>query len=369
MTPAITKPRSHYLDTLKVGAIFLVCFYHAALLDLDVIAHHTAPVYAHFFLEAFASVAIPLFFMVNGALLLNRDLNLRRHLGKTVSLYFLIFIWGAITLYGQAIIRGEHYSPSGFVWALWELKPGRINHLWFLNAIVMIYLLLPILKEIYDSRRKAVLGWMLAMLFVFSFGNLFLNWLVNMARFLFDVQGFDLAKQDAFDFFKRINPFGGYFYAIFYFVIGGCLGKAVQEDRPRIASHRLVALLLLSWIALFSYGLMRSEQTGILYDPVWNGYYSIPTLLMAVSLFVLASRLRHENNRVNAWLTIVGANTLGIYLLHPVLIPLFEPHYRGLSIASDIFANLVYVLAILLLSLGMAIVIGKTPAIRRLLTL
>ena len=68
------RERIQYLDIIKVIAIFLVVFCHFVLLAETVPANL-------FMVSCWAGV--PLFFMVNGALLFTRPLNLKKHIRKT----------------------------------------------------------------------------------------------------------------------------------------------------------------------------------------------------------------------------------------------------------------------------------------------
>src|SRR5467141_2314788 len=109
--------------------------------------------------------------MVNGYLLLNRPLDLRRHLLKTFRLYLLTLTWSLITVLCLIKIDGDSYSAWQFIHTVLFLKLGVNNHLWFLFALVSIYLLLPAVKVVYDHPNQRVIWWLLALIFVFSFGD------------------------------------------------------------------------------------------------------------------------------------------------------------------------------------------------------
>ena len=91
------KQRFVSLDILKFVAISLVCSCHF-LYYRDTGVEN--------FIAILACVGVPLFFMVNGALLMNREFDLSRHLKKTVSLLAVLMVWKILTpVLEQFILR------------------------------------------------------------------------------------------------------------------------------------------------------------------------------------------------------------------------------------------------------------------------
>jgi surface polysaccharide O-acyltransferase-like enzyme len=363
----IHHARSIHLDLLKTIAIFLVCFYHVKLEITGQSGYRNYNEYINYFINGVAAVSIPIFFMVNGALLLSRDYDFEKHLYKTIKLFVLVYVWGSLTLAFYMYALSDQYSLSGFLWALWDLKVGRINHLWFLKTMVLIYLLFPIIKTLFDNPDKKNIILLSSLLFVFSFGNLFLNWAINIARFVGGFEGFDIAKNDRFDFFRTINPFGSHFFSVFYFILGGYLADKIRKG-VRISSGTLLAGFLVSWLLLFLYGIMRYKQTGHYYDIVWE-WYSMPTLIMSLSAFLLMRNININNSRIAHFISVIGKNTLGIYLIHVLIDAWLHPYFANLDCSKYLLSNLAYAAAIMLISLFTAILIRRVPIMNKSLSL
>ena len=64
--------RIYYLDLMKSIAIISVVFYHGVLPQITMTG--TMKFYSYYFLQAFAAVATPLFFFVNGFYYLIKNL-------------------------------------------------------------------------------------------------------------------------------------------------------------------------------------------------------------------------------------------------------------------------------------------------------
>lgn len=130
-TKSITKERFVYLDFIKVLAIYFVCFYHYNNFQIDILSNPSFLTYSSYFIKCISSTGVPLFFMVNGALMLTRKYDLKKHTKKIINIIALTVIWGIITLIILAYIYCTNYSKAGFINALWFWQPGAINHLCF----------------------------------------------------------------------------------------------------------------------------------------------------------------------------------------------------------------------------------------------
>ena len=74
------RPRYAYLDIVKCIAMVSVCLYHFPLIAPAAYASPLpAGVMVSRFFRGMNAVCVPLFMMVNGALLLNRPFDLKRH--------------------------------------------------------------------------------------------------------------------------------------------------------------------------------------------------------------------------------------------------------------------------------------------------
>lgn len=355
------KNRILYYDAIKALAIYLICLYHYSNLPSNILDNHNLGNYVNYFFHGMSSMAVPLFFMVNGSLLLNKPYTLRNHLKKILYLYILVFLWSFISLIVFIPIEGQLYSFKDFIKAFFYLKNGISNHLWFLQTLISIYLLFPFIKEIYDSPKRKLLHLFCFIVFIFSFGNLFLNTLVNLVEFIF---GFNYLKRDSFDFFPVINPFGNYYYSFFYFIVGGILSKNISNTK-NISIKLLIISFFLALFMLFLYGVMMTVSNNIFYDTVWNGYYSIMTLLMSISTFIFFSKISYKSEKINRCLVLISSNTLGIYLIHRFVGAATIPYFKDLILSSTLPVNILYGFFVMLNSLLIVLILKQVPLLRK----
>jgi len=176
------------------------------------------------------------------------------------------------------------------------LKHGENNHLWFLFALVSIYLLLPAIKAIYDHDRNVML-WTLFLLFIFSFGNLAVNWCLNLGQAALghsiDVVDGRIKRYQPFDI-QGINLFSGYAWVLVYFIVGVC-----WRDPCRSLSQSpcgIVRCLFIGRICIVRLRVVASEYLKPkMFDTAFDGYSSIPGLAMTLSAFMIMQRVCKQN--------------------------------------------------------------------------
>ncbi|MEK5081141.1 acyltransferase [Solibacillus sp. FSL W7-1436] len=355
--------RIEYFDLIKAAAIFFVCFYHLNTLNVNIIEDSSLITYFHYFIIGICSTGVPLFFMVSGALMLNKNYNFKKHIKKIITISILTVIWAVLTLIVLMPIFGDEYNLSEFLKALWTWKPDRINHLWYLPTLVIVFLLFPLIKEAYDKQNKKVLYYFLTVVFIFTFGNVLLNNLANIAEWVLGVN----YLTGNFNFFNIFNLFKGFYaFAIVYFIVGGLLLISLKNKVIKFRGISIVAVLIIALTLLFLYGIVMSLSNGFYFDTVWEGYDTIMTLAVALSIFLLASKINIKNKTIAKLIKIIGSNTLGIYFIHVIIGAFFEKYYRLLPFNQNIIANLFFIVFIVLVSLSVTLLLKKVPIVREL---
>ncbi|HEY4324706.1 MAG TPA: acyltransferase family protein [Mucilaginibacter sp.] len=356
------KKRIFYYDLLKSIAIYLVCFYHFGALNIDFTKSAYPSLYFNYFLSGIASIGVPIFFMVNGALLLNKDYNIKNHIRKIVVVGTLYLVWGAITLAILTPVFGDHYSPLRFIKAIYNTKDGRTNHLWFLLAIMYIYMLFPLIKSMYDKNEKIYTYYLLALIFLFTFGITALNALLNSTGYLLNRSA--LINKDISPFIL-FNPFGIYFsYSLVYFIVGGWIAKFYKNEYLKATT--CIFFFVISLFLLFLFGVMKTNVTGKVYDSVFYGYDSIMTLVMSITVFIICYKLEFKNSLFKNFITLISTNTLGIYFVHIPVGYLLENFLSKSILNNYLLFDLCYAFFLLFLSLTITLLLKKIPVVGKL---
>lgn len=125
----------------------------------------------HFFVVNYYLMcwAVPVFFMITGALLLNpsKEISYKKCFLYMRRILLALVIFGIG--YSLLLMRGKGNSFN-FIQAIIDVYEGKsFGHLWYLYVLIGIYLTLPLFKIFVASASKKEIQIFLVVLFVFDF--------------------------------------------------------------------------------------------------------------------------------------------------------------------------------------------------------
>lgn len=358
------KNRDFSLDLMKALAIFMVCETHYLHLNeswLDNLWGITT------------NMGVPLFFMVNGALLFSKKMNVQKHYLKTLRVFVMCVVWKLLSVI--VVSMAKHISPfqngqSSFVNFLLgynDLGGYELGHFWFLYALVGIYIIFPIFKLSLEQKEgKYAVKMIYLLCFAFTFGLTSLNVLKEMIGW-----GIDKAINVDFNALNVYNLFGQYCYCLVWFMTGGFIYTATNDTNSEFEKKKytdipdtvLFFLFFLGWGLLF--GVNRYQNVvGSANGIVIYGYYIIPTFIMTTSFF--AFTIRHFQHTGNRFIESISKNSFSIYMLHMLVGLGFLKIQQVYWFSPGIPLNTVKAIYMLLGSWGIALILHKVPLIRKL---
>lgn len=349
---------------MKCVAIFLVVIYHFNSIPTDFIKNNSMLIYINYFFNTTWSTCVPIFFFVNGALLINKSFDLNKHIRKIIRIIILTFIWGMITFITLVLIHGEHLSRYEIISGILSWRQDHISYLWFLQAMVVIYIFFPLIKQCFDCNKKSFNFFMITII-AFTFGMVFLFMINFLVVLVFHKQYFNLVFSSLWVF----SPVRGiYGYSLGYFMLGGLLfsiREKLRTKRYQIISIIAIPVSMLLWMG---YGIAQSLQTEKIYDVAWFGYDSIFALIMVIAFFIISLNYK-SRGIIGKLISIIGKNSLGIYLLHIIIGNIVRPLYSFPIINGNVLLNWILTLCLVLLSLGVCLLLKKVPVIKKLFSL
>lgn len=357
------------IDLIKFLGMLFVLVYHCTTVKIDILEDSSVSTYINFLVRPILSVCVPLFFFANGFLLINKTLDMKKHLIKTVRLIILTGIWGMLTLLFLMPIEGEWLSIKEFVIALWDLKMDWINHLWYMGALICIYFIFPLIKIAFDYHRDIFNYWV-GICFLFAFGNTAIGMLVTFLSY--QIRGGNIYYFD--NFFNMFNPFRGlYGHTFAYFSIGCLVGGNQTLINEKIHRYRfinqrsLLLLITVSTLLLGLWGIFSTKLTGSLWDVVWNGYDTIFTCINVVAIYILSNSYRSHSGLLSKYIETVSQNTLGIYFIHEIFRPLFlKLGVRNIPFAGNYIFDIMYALFLMTLSLFITLLMKRITVLKKL---
>lgn len=364
--PAQKQFRYAHIDLLKTIAIFFVIIYHGTFYDYDITNNRSLLTLCLYYGRTIFSICVPVFFFVNGYLLLNRNFDLKKHLEKCLKYIALTFIWGFILMLIHTIMAGEALDIGTVALGVFKIdKKWSLNHLWFMGALICIYIVFPLLKNSFDSDRRSFL-FFTASTAVLTFGYVLVNQLMTFSGYVFHHN----ITSIKYPLITMFNPFrGSYGYTFVYFCVGGLTKQCEERILSTSAFKRniiSVAGIILSCFFLFLIGVFFSLfNDKKLWDVVWNGYNTVFTFFNVFLIYVLSLSLSNVGNlKLVQW---ISRNTLGIYFIHVSMIRLSRPWMLAHPKFCTLPGNVVYAFIIMLICLMICFLLKKLPILRHLL--
>ena len=296
--PADLQRRDGRLSLLKLLAAFAVVVVHTAMLrvaqgDTQHLGWWLANI-----ADAAGHIGSATFALVAGAVLLGRPAEQAPGafvLGRMRRLLPAVLVWSAVYFAWRAWGEGQPLSGQRM---LRDVVLGMpMYHLWFLFMMLAMYCVLPAL-------RHAVLGlqqhprnwphvlWVLALL----------TWVVNALQ---------AWQQVGHSSFVALVPLFVIYFLAGYYLLRYPLGWSSRQ------------LVLLGGVCV----VVMALGTGWLY-PRWQDwalmlfYSNRSPWAMGLALCVFVLMLRHAPQQVPPWVHGLGAVTLGVYAMHPLVMAL-----------------------------------------------
>lgn len=365
-TSSPSSKRIMYFDYLKIIAIFLVVFIHRSWLDQSVSSNIATII---------CSICVPLFFMVNGALLFHKPFDINKHIKKVIILFISVEIWRII--YFVACILTNQITLQTFSKSqLWYYMCGSLNldhvptpHMWFTNTLLFLYLLFPLLKICWDFQKKA-LYFFTFICFLFFQVTEELNVILGLIT-----KKLNITSTITLDGFKgTISPLANNGHFLVYFVLGAILHDIffikknwkLSQNKTTLKFVCLILCVLgLIWDFIEKYLQCNSIiWTGVSF---LNGYLKIGTLLMCIGIFIIFSQINFTDGCVYTIVSFFSKRTLDIYYIHMFFAAIALEQIYPLIHKENIIINSIRSIILILISIIIGSVIRQIPLLKNIL--
>ena len=276
-------------------------------------------------LNSASRVSVPLFFMISGYLFFGERSAQPRHFLRIALclLFYSVVALLYITLFTS--INGELSLKN-------LLQKPVFYHLWFFFAIIVMYLVSPLIQV------KAVSGKMLLVLIVIT------GIVANPNTVSQKIGGFEWL------------PINLYITGdTFYYVLYGILGRAIgMMDTQKCSVTLLCAVLFALAVFAISRGTLHELKWRGNFADTWYLYCGPLVFICAVSLFTLVKNTL--NRRTLPGLALISRHSLGIYGFHALIIHALRT--RGIELKAWPLPDIVWIFtATLLASLALSMLV------------
>lgn len=341
-----------YFDLLNIFACFAVVALH-----VNGAVHTFAKTrnwVSCMFIEALFYFAVPVFFMLTGATLMNyrKRYDTGAFFKKRIFKTFVPFmIWSIIGIcwsifYTKGMKISDINTPAKFISAVINCKGMGIY--WFFPALFSVYLTIPLFSLVDEDKRIGKKGIFTYLILVYIVLNVLLPFVCRLTGIQWN---------------SALNAVscGGY---VVWFLIGYLLANTDINKKFRILIY---ILGLIGFFMYFYLTVQNSFKTGR-FDKTYAGYMNIPAIFMGTAVFVLFKygkwNLIDKHEKAVRFVRNLSSASFGVYLIHYYLKDFSIRHF-GIDPRSTLY-RIVGTFIIYGLSVIIVRVIQKIPVIRKM---
>ena len=318
------KTRNINLDLIKVLACIGVVLLHTTMIGFKDTGSWNLLAYLYYL----GTYSIPLFFMVNGYLLLGkRNITYSYILEKVKWILITVSSWTTIV---WLLKRDFAVNPVKKIIGSMVQK-GYFFQFWFFGALILIYLCLPILKKFLNSKRSYlyILSLLISIGLIFELTNI----IIQTPLQSYVIQTFRLWTW------------------FFYYFLGGLVA---QFDKEFIKNGfktwmKIVAVLLLLITPVILFFLAKTIYHNLFAEYFYDILF-VKIVSLGVFLTILTLSLKESKYK---WIVSLSNQTMGVFIVHTYVMKVLEKllgfTYTGVYLLFPIFTLCISIIVVSLL--------------------
>ena len=303
-----TKTKLIHIEIIRILAIFLVIFNHTGLKGFFLFSAYpfaTMPYFIYMTFAVFCKIAVPLFLMVSGALILKKDISMKKIFkNKILKMLLVLFIFSAIFYIRLHILKySDTFTVKNFFIRLYK---GDITvPYWYIYAYISFLISYPFLRAIVKSLPEYGYRYLIILSFIF----------VSILPCI--EYRFALGK-------ITLNQYGKISWLFTNIIIYPLIGYYLENivDIEKINKKHILILLGIAIFGILTSCYMtyfKHRITGICNEVKTQDFLDIFALPISIFIYLLIKKVFYKvkfNKYINNIILSLGNCTFGIYLIH-----------------------------------------------------
>ena len=260
------KKRYANIDLLKTIAIIMVIALHSQLFITDFIKDNKISTYIQYFIRILCE-GVAIFILVNGFLLINRkQFDFKKHLLKTLKIFAILVIWSIILTISIQLIYKEPLKIIGIIKNIFitDINNKYTGVLWFLQNLIALYLIYPVLKIVHDNDKK-VYNYFFIILLIFTMFTNLLSLISNLINTKIKFEGIKIIITYISKFQILYNR-----NFLIFFMLGGYLFENKEKFETKKVRIKWIIIGLAAWIMSYIYAIIISKLQNKTYIGSFN---------------------------------------------------------------------------------------------------
>lgn len=260
-------------------------------------------------LDTVARVSVPCFFMITGALLLGREEPLKKHIKRIRRFLTALIVWSAVYYLWNTLYMKSEFDLKEILYVPAEA------HLWYLYAIIPIYLVLPFLQIM--CRNMTI-----------RLEQAFL--ILSTAAVLFNYLLWMMGGEAYYD----LPLIGDRIYAYYVFI-----GYYIFKYRTKIplSQKGAAVICVISMAATFGITWRITSLNGKHFEDALT-YISPFIIISAVTFFLLILRIHQGDYRpaeqTRKVIDLFCGCSFGIYLIHILFLDNYKKYMKPQDLSA-----------------------------------
>lgn len=306
--------RNCNIDLIKICACLGVCTLHFYFREMESLGHFR-PDFVLFYM---ATIAMPLFFMVNGYLLMSKARKASYYLKRILNILKIVFSVNALYYIVIHFMRGQILlnpieKPFVETFNNLFLQEGTFSIFWFFGALLIIYIIMAMIPSSYLTTKALVVVIMTCMIvsFIVNVTNLFpaiythTHTHTHTARIVFEA-----FIPQTFRLYNHIS----------YFLLGGLISR----NKTKIEEYMVLRsklYIILSWLMIVVCTVASIWKCNTIYGitRVEHLHCSLITTLGTIGSFYLFMHLRMQSTTLKI-IQLLAPCVLMVYIVHRIIL-------------------------------------------------
>lgn len=355
MDNIIGKPKRRlHLDMLRLIAIFYVIFNHTSERGYMLFADSMDSVlyFPYMFCSILCKAAVPLFFMISGALLLPKQESLGKLFAKRIFRMVVVLICISVPYYSW-LHGARKLDISSFL--MYICGNSASTSLWYLYSYIALLLMMPFLRSMVKGMEEKEYHYLIV-------GYLLLFGMMPCLEFFLRKE--NLTMHESFNPVLFLAP------NIFYALVGYYVEHVMDHCKNR--KRRIVLGISFSIVALVVTCLMTHYQMRTVdelnteqLEQFFNCFICVPAVTMYLIVKYEGERIR--STKIQKLLSVLGGTVFGIYLIEKFSRALTHIVYVLMApMVGSFVASIFWVSAAFCLSFVIVAFLKHTPGIKKL---
>lgn len=300
--------RIGYFDALRIAAISAVVLLHVVITPPDSYINDMPLWWVTVVYKSLFIWAAPIFFMLSGALLLNKEEPSRVIYFKRLPKILLPFMFWNLVYIGFDLLQHPEHTFIGNL--IRSISTPIIYHFWFMYVLIGLYIITPFIRPFVKKATQKELGGLIFLCFLIS----------SILPFISKVTGV---------FVEFPLPYlQGY---LGFYLLGYFLQKYPLTNRIKGLVYFL-SILSVPVAIVLTYAF--TSRIGV-FDDSFLKSLSFPEIILPVAVFTFFQSKRVELPEFTSRLDL-GRICMGIFLSHVAILGILEGGKLGFSLTEKI---------------------------------